>query len=263
MRWWPIISKFTAKDRPDFKVNNHNKLLAQLIIIWRNRERSGRFSRAAPTWKEKWRLTFKQWILFILFLWKVLKLEMTIQKHSYYIKKGLFSPPLIISVIKLNDDKSWQVCGQHWSEYNWTALRKKPYPRTMSNITMRNKNCISRVLFKQGVHAISWKNEPEYLAWMLRYCKSNLLCFKTEDTHISVRMSQICLWCYGHTHCDKHISMCCLLKAMNQSSFSTIKAEMRCDYYYTKYCVVNVPIFLVLCVFYCWSLMSVLWPYNP
>lgn len=131
----------------------------------------------------------------------------------------------------------------------------------MSTITMRNKNCISCILFKQGVHRMSLENEPEYLAWMLRYYKSNLLCFK-RHAYFSPHESDLSVLC-GHTYCDKHVAMCSLRIAMNQSSLGTIKAKMWCDYYYTKYCVVSVPFFLLaLRVFYCWSPMIVLWPYN-
>lgn len=65
-------------------------------------------------------------------------------------------------------------------------------------------------------------------------------------TYIWHCMSEFSPWklcCHGHTHCDKYISMCSLLKAMNQSSLRAIKAERGCDYYCTKYYVVRVPFF--------------------
>lgn len=65
----------------------------------------------------------------------------------------------------------------------------------------------------------------------------------TRHAYFSPHESDLSVALWSHTHCDKHISMCSLLKAMNQSSLGTIKAEMRCDYYYTKYCAVSVPFF--------------------
>lgn len=69
------------------------------------------------------------------------------------------------------------------------------------------------------------------------------------------------LW--SHKHCDKYISMSSLLKAMNQSSLHAIKAERGCDYYCTKYYFVRVPFFGLVCFFYCWSQMSILWLHGP
>lgn len=113
--WWDDgPSSLNLLLKTDQKVNNHtiNYWLSSQSVSWQNKERSSRFSRAAPTWKEKWRLTFMQWTLFILVLWKVLTFEMTIQKHSCYIKNGL-PPPLIISVIKLGE--WWQIMTSMWS----------------------------------------------------------------------------------------------------------------------------------------------------
>lgn len=152
----------------------------------------------------------------------------------------------------MNDDKSWQACGQHWSGYNWTALRNNPTQEPCRPSQWETRTCISRVLFKQGVRTVwTGKNKRARVSGVgppiLQ--KQHFVFQSTRHAYFSPHDSDLSVALWSHTHCDKHISMCSLLKAVNQSSLGTIKAEMRCDYYYTKYCAVSVPFFSCsLCV---------------
>lgn len=64
--------------------------------------------------------------------------------------------------------------------------------------------------------------------------------------HMWYSKMEVNLWklcCHSHQRCDRYISTCPLLRAVNQSNLHAIKAKRGCDYYSTKCDAVRVPFF--------------------